>query len=610
MSKITNNSPVDFSKYSTVFCDSLEALNWAYKNGLTKKAVIKASSPAMLCRENPNIHPVEKRWSIDEVAKFQSTIKELSKNVFDISINSYGVERIHAIVAAKAAVTFQRILYKVACLEEEDFHGRRLFIRVDGETGPSGNMMNSIWDKLLSSNPLFLTTDYTLQDDRWDVLTTKGVHYWKRFKIAGYETIIYRLAVKLMKRLPNWMFKKEILMLGENELNIEAASSLALRGVKISKVQLKSLPSSKGVTLDENIEALCKMILPIMHRRVEQWVAPSAVEITMSLFQSHLEKKFKQFEVLVSEWEKVITKNDRMRQAVLINAPGNLNGQSLSYVCNKKNIPLIASQHGVTIEISKAHSMLHIRFDNTVVDAMLSYNHKYIEKTKSTYFNNSKHYCVGMPLRLMRMKHTQITGKVEFPIVYISTNLYQNGFTISQKTDYDKFRGEQKIVTEVLSKLPYKVRYKSYPQDNRRYADVDPVFKDAEMAENIEIFSKKIDMRYLISEHNVLVTTCATSTLGWPIMSGKPVVFIDQKNHSPLTNSAYTSMSKGIFVFSDDDENFPSNLRDFLSQPIDIIEKLWQDKEGARRDMIKDYFSSYGVGAGKRAARIILKEYL
>ena len=209
------------------------------------------------------------------------------------------------------------------------------------------------------------------------------------------------------------------------------------------------------------------------------------------------------------------------------------------------------------------------------------------------------------------MRYPQIRVRSEYPIVFISNNLYHMGFSISAKTDYKKARDEQNLIGKVLSKLPHKVRYKAYPADNRWYADVDPVLNDVKRADNMELFSKKIDMRYLVSEHRIFVTTGATSTLGWPVMSGKPVVFINQKQYMPLTREAHASLSKGLFVFNDNDENFYRDLREFLSQPLDKIEILWKEKKSAREDMIRDYFSSHeSGGAGKRAAQIILKEYL
>mgnify|MGYP003999225435 FL=1 len=218
-----NANSVDLSKYDNVFCDSLQALEWAYQNGLPRSATIKSSAPALLWDKNPNIQNIEARWTISEVEKFQSTIQKLTKDIFDESMKVVGVERELALAISQATYRFQKTLYKVACLEEGDFTESRLFIYVDGMTGPSGNMMNSQWNQLLTGNPLFSMVEYTLKNDEWNMLTTKGVSYWKRFKVAGYETIIYRLAIKLMKNLPKWVFKKEVFMPNENELNIEIA---------------------------------------------------------------------------------------------------------------------------------------------------------------------------------------------------------------------------------------------------------------------------------------------------------------------------------------------------------------------------------------------------
>ncbi len=602
---------VGFSKYNTVFCDSLRALDWAYQHGLPKSADIKSSSPAMLWNKKKNIHNVESRWTIEELEKFQSTIQKLTKDIFDESIKVTGVERELALAISQATYRFQKTLYKVACLEESDFTEPRLFIYVDGMTGPAGNMMNSPWNQLLAGNSLFSMVKYTLKNDEWNMLTTEGVSYWKRFKVAGYETIIYRLAIKLMKNLPKWVFKKEVFMPNENELNIEIASSLVRHGVRVSKIELGPLPEKKDIVLDKIFAEIYESISPIMLKRVKKWVTPSAVEITMLQFKRHIAEQFKQFKLLAKAWEKTLINNDTIKQAVLVNAPGNTKGCALAYACRKNNILMLSSQHGVTVEISTAHNRLQALFDSSVADVMFAYNSKIIEVEEKSYFDNATHYSVGMPFRLISMKHSKTMDKSAAPIVYISTNLYHMGFSLSSETDYGNARSEQKLILKVLSKLPHKVRYKTYSEDNRRYADIDPVLEDIREADNIELFSKKIDMRYLVSEHSVLVTTCATSTLGWPVMSGKPVVFINQKDNSPLTDGAHKSLSRGIFVFDVDEQNFHQNIREFLSQSLDKIERLWQEKEDARKEMLKDYFSAYeNGGAGKRAAKTILREYL
>jgi hypothetical protein len=614
MSKIEfghNTHSVDLSHHNAIFCDSLQALEWAYQNGLPETAIIKTSAPALLWEEKANIQHVEARWIIEEMGEFQSTIQKFSEDVFDATLNVAGMEREQALAVSQAAAMFQKVLYKAACLEEQDFYDPRLFIRVEGESGSAGNNMNSPWDQLLLSNPLFSSVSYSLQNDEWETLTTQGVSNWKRYKLAGVETIIYRLAIRLMKQLPDGLFKREILVPNENELVIETAASLALRGVKVSELK----PEPKVLKFEKNIDNLLfilDVILPIIQARVEKWVVPSAVEVTMSLFKGYLEKHLNQFDYLATQWDQIVTNSSNKKRAVLMNAPGNLKGQTLASVCRKNNVPCIAAQHGVTVEISKLHGELSVGFDNVVADCLLAYNSKITEVGEKSHFAKAKQYVVGASLRHIRMKRIQSVDGAVSPIVYISTNLYRGnlGSFISSKTDYSRARDEQKVVTEILLQLPHQVRYKTYPDDNRRFADPDPVLKDVVSADNIELFSDKVDMRYLLAGHRVLVTSSATSTLAWPVMTGKPVVFINWKYKSPLTDDAHEALSKGLFLFDDEMDEFYEKLRKFLSQPIEDIERQWEEKELAREEMIKEYFSAYGGGAGIRAAKMILQDYL
>jgi hypothetical protein len=607
-----NNQSIKLSQYSTIFCNSIEALDWAYKNGLPDSAVIKTNSPAMLFGSKKNIQNIESRWTVEELGKFQSSIHELIKEIFDISSNIEGIERELALTISHSVWKFQNIIYKASCLEESDFTDPRLFIHIDGDTSLAENRMNFAWDKLLATNPLFSVVNYTLQDDNWKLLSTEGISFWRRFKVAGYEIIIYRLAIRLMKKLPDRIFSKKFLVVNESELNIEIASSLAIRGVKISDIGIPSTLSSTNVDnelLVKTSKVLFEEILPVIRQRVEEWVVPPAVESVMRFFESYTQEQLEHFQLLVNGWNKTIVKNNKIKQSVLMNAPGNIRGHTLAYVCRMNGISLLSSQHGVTVEISKVHEILDFTFENTVADAMFSFNNGFSDIMNKTYYNKSENYAVGMNMRLLRMRRKQNAGKKSIPIIYISTNLYSNSFNLSKKTDYLNAIDECKLVVDVFGKLPHKVCYKTYPEDNRRYADMDPVLRYVDKTNNMDLFSDKIDMRYLISNYSVLVTTHATSTLGWLVMSGKPVVFINQKHNNPLNNDAYIALSKGLFVF-DDGKDFHNDLRSFLSQPLDEIERLWQEKKSARDVMIKRYFSKYKGGAGKRAAKIILKEYL
>jgi len=601
---------MNLSKYNNVFCDSKKALEWAYKHGLPRDSQVRTSAPALLWEEDPNIKHIESRWNVEELGRFQSSIQRFSEDVFDAAIAVNGVERELALAISQSAVSFQKVLYKAACLEEKDFTSPRLFIQVEGESGPSGNNMNSPWEYILSCNKLFNSVSFTLKNDKWSVLNTQGISYWDRYKLAGGETLIYRLLILIMRLLPSWIFKRELLVPNENELIIETAASLMLRGVKVTELNVEHV--DEDLEPNDCYKELYNSVSIVIQERVRKWVTLSAVDPTMSLFEIHIFKHFKLFNQLVKAWERAFIRNNKIKQAVLMNASGSIKGQTLAYVCNKIGIPIIGAQHGVTVEISQMHGEVSSGFDNSVPKATLYYNSKCAEVESKSHFSNSKSYVVGSSSRHIRMKSDKILDEVPIPIVYISTNLYRGnlGHLITWHTDYDRAKRERDFVAKVLRNLPHKVLYKTYPEDNRRYADKDPVLDDVKNSNNITLFDKKVDMRYLLSNYKIIITSGATSTLSWPVMSGKPVVFINRKEKSPLTSEAYAYLSKGLFVFDDDEKDFHSNLRKFLSQPISNIEAQWKKKKDSRKHMIKNYFSEYRGDAGKRSAKIILKEYL
>ena len=96
-----NIESVDLSKYNTIFCDSVQALEWAYNNGLSKSATIKSSSPAVLLSKKINTCSIEDRWTIEELGKFQGTIKKMTEDVFDAVLSVTGAERELALAISK-----------------------------------------------------------------------------------------------------------------------------------------------------------------------------------------------------------------------------------------------------------------------------------------------------------------------------------------------------------------------------------------------------------------------------------------------------------------------------------------------------------------------------
>ncbi len=600
----------DFSKYNTVFCDSKEALKWAYKEGLPRDAIILTSSPSMLWDKKEEIKHVESRWSLEEFREFQSSIKKFSEDVYDSVINKVSHEK--SVCIANTAVGFNKIIFKAACLTREHLIEPSLFIRTDGECGPLGNNMNSPWDLLLNKNHKFKTVVYHLKNNEWSLLSVDSASILKRAMLGGLDTLYYRFLIKFTRYIPNIFFKKQVLITRENELVIETASYLSRKGIWVKYINpnldIKSHDYKKRCT---NIE---KCIYPIIEKRIRRWLCSEQILVStcIELFISEVYKTLDEFEKWSKRWECIKKESYHHNNILLTNAPGNTKGLALTEYCRKLDIPVVSAQHGITPEICSTHSEVSAHYEINASDVFLAYNYQSAKITKKSHFSMGRAFVVGLSSRHLRVKKNAKPAPDAPPIVYISTNLYKGNISWfgTCLTDYHRAKKEQSLVMDVLSRLPHKVRYKPYPIDNRRFADNDPVLDDIKNSDNIQLFDKKIDLRYLMDDHRILITSMATSTIGWAVMTGKPVIFINWKNNNPLTEDAHKYFSKGLFLFDDCNDNFPGNLLDFLSQPIDKIEKLYNSKKEFRHVMINKFFTSFESGAGKRAAIMLMKEYL
>jgi hypothetical protein len=608
------------SNYKNVFCDSKKALNWAYKHGLPTDATIKTSSPALLFEKNPNIVHVESKWSVDEMKQFQTSIEVFSENIYNSLKLIDEISHEESLCITQSSVLFHKIIYKAACLTEKDIKDPRLHIKVDGNGGPNGNNMNAPWDLLLSSFHAFDTIIFTQHSD-WSVLTTSGVPLWKKLFVGGVETLVYRVYTNFLSKFFNSFFTRNVIIPNENELVIETAYNLLIKGVGIGKisnncVQVENLKNDK-YNNKAKVKLVEKTVLPIITKRLNEWVIPSLVPICVDIYKDSIKTRLEEYWINKERWRVVFKKENFNKKVLLTNAPANVNLMPLTELCRENNIPVISAQHGVTKEIcamlGEAKQMYEINYS----DKHFAYNVRSAIASEQVTYSRGSSFVVGMSRRHHRMysrlgNKGMIVAKRPPSIVYISTNLYRGnlGLLGTWMTDYGLAIIERDMILKVLTKIPHRVRYKTYPEDNRRYADIDPIFNIVKKSNNIELYENKVDMRYLLNKHQIIITSGATSTLGWPIMSGKPVVFINRKNKMSLTDDAHKAFSKSLFLFDDCSDSFFDDLLNFLSQSIDDIYKQWAAKEKARNIMIEEYFSKRSVNAGKLAAEVIIEEYL
>ncbi len=601
---------MDLSGFDNVLCDSKEALLWAYTCGLKKTSIVRTSSPALLCDNEPNFLHMADFWTLGRMKDFQSTIQGFSKDIFDAVSLLNDVSYEESISIAQAAVMYHQILYKAACLRDDDINQPLLVISVDGCGDPSRNNMNAPWDRLLGENSKLKSVCYKLTINNQYKENINNASFWRRIHLGGIETLLYRLVTNIPNKL-NLFFNRHVLIASENELIIETASALAFKGVNINKIK----PSTQKNTycLEENYKKMIRRSLQaIVRKRIEKWVDPTLVSKCEDIFFEEIYKKLSRFFLFREKWRPVIEQYKNRKTVLLVNSPANPTYLALISICGEFKIPVITAQHGVTMEISGMHNEAYAMYEANTSDCFLAFNMQSKAASLNSGFSKAKVFVSGISARHLRAGKGVNYQSYNTPIVYVSTNLYKGNMGLfgTCLTDYDKYKNERDLIIKVLSKLPHKITYKTYPVDNYRYPDNDPIIDNVLNTNNIDLYDQKIDMRYLLDQYRVVIISSATSSLTWPILSGKPVIFINTKNKMSLTKEAHKALSASVFLFDDDDFDFYIKLHNFLSKPIEEIEELWKQKEGLRKKTIKQYFSYYRSGAGKRAAKIILQEYL
>jgi hypothetical protein len=588
----------NFSSFRTVFCDSKEALDWAYSNGLPVDAKILTSSPAMLWDKKNNIKNIESHWEVNKFKEFQSTIYQFSIDVYEASLKAKNISHEKAIAVTQASVFFHSVLYKAACLSEIDITEPRLVINVKTD-GDEDSGINPPWDDLLVNNDNLSVVTYEYNSSNWKKLNTSSVSWLRRLKVVGFETILYKLFVKYTGYLPKFLFRGTVLVVKDNELIVETVSAMALKRYQVKFIDIPDKENSVGEFYKNN--DLEKQLCEVLRRRIDLWACPTLRDTVVDMFFNSIYKNILDVELYYSSWKKSFRKYSSKNTLVFINSPCNVTGLSLSWFCRENNIPVISAQHGITKEIAASQEN-EITYEVNCSDYVLTYNREAKKRSDSCYFSYGNSFVSGISARHARMKSKKYNNKQA--VCFISTNLYKGNISTfdTWKTDYGRAIDEQKIIDKVLSKVPYDICYKTYPEENRRYTDPDPIINYARLKNNIKVYRNKVDMRYLISEYRIFITSGATSTIGWPIMSGKPLIFINNKYSLPIKPSVYKDFEKSIFCFDMDCDDFYDKLLDFLLKPFDEIEYEWQSMKKERDKMIKKYFTSYSRDAGKRSA--------
>lgn len=206
--------------------------------------------------------------------------------------------------------------------------------------------------------------------------------------------------------------------------------------------------------------------------------------------------------------------------------------------------------------------------------------------------------------RRLARRRLGISGH-ETTVMHVSTWLYHGNLRPGPTAAAESatFDLDRRLLTKVYPGLRHLVVFKQYPTQRLPHEPSYP-----ELFGRIEgvAFPAAEDFRYVRAAADVIVTGTPTSTLGWCLGAGVPLVWLDSATVNPLTDEALRQAFRESFLFVDlDRPDWPEALRALLDRPLAAIRRDWADRAGARRALLDEAITGPKGSAGRRAARIV-----
>jgi hypothetical protein len=510
------------------------------------------------------------------------------------------------VAAQEITISFAKLVQRAMLLDKEDLGSPRAILGIDAGSAEANARLNTPWDLLLADNRSLSSVDVsTGRVKSGAVASTTDPGLFSRMRFWSWGQIGGRLAEAIWRILPRKVSRGTFLMARPNPFAEQAAAHLALSGFAIGRLSV-GLPKALAMTDSAVYRKSRKILRPILAEYLSRWVEQSLIPRLVHLFEGRLSVAIGQFEASKSAWRVVLGEQaSDAPLAILTNMLVRPHFLALYAVAREMNLPVISFQHGHSRELTSEDRCFLVSLEEAACDLMICYDQYAAEVTERNPFSIAKAVGVGAAADFHRAGRYRPRNPKSPPIFYVSTALYTSHLQVGEFSwsDEDKAHHEIDLIRNVISRLPHRVLFKAYPI--RHYADPDPIAEFARQSKNVEVFDADIDLRYLLPDARLLITSRASSTLGWCLVPGIPLVYIEFPMQMMLNPVIRPLMEKAIFFFDAAEAGWQEGLREFLSQPIEQIETQWNQRRAARDELVERFFSTGGAGSGERAAKVI-----
>lgn len=572
-----------------IFCDSLEALKTLYEKGVSKDTKILTKAPALLALKNKNITNIEAHISNKDKEKLRQHFKGLTEKFY---LNIKGCcNNEYTILLTTKFYFFLFDVYNGLLIKDEDIKNKFGLVELKAEDIEINEAIDNNIKSILLQNDNCVSIPIPVRVTKERSARGESIANIKnRLRIVGLKGLSWAI-LNFLSNFSFWNKKSKIGVLFYNEL----VRGVALKLLSNNKrVTIYKSPFSKPTIQDEKNTKDINTIKEYTNNIIDETLLIIKSDVVRNnlyiIWNQYIAEELFNYKYYIKQSEYFL-KNKKNLSVLITGYINSTKAAALYKICKDKNITLVSCQHGVSRELIDDPMISSIKFETSFSDHFLCFNklaRKITEESK--YFINTKKISiVGLPDDYFRViKGNNLINKK--PLLYVSTFLLSGGRpnSLAPNSDIEMVIWEKTLIHNILSKLTYNVDFKPYPA--LRYSDPDLVLSEVKKFNNLNIIGTHTDLRYMVSDYRIIITSGATSTISWCINAKKPIVFINRKGNLSLSKKALKDLSSILFVFDENDNNWQLDLLDFLNQPYRVIKTKWDLKENNRKKTIDHYF--------------------
>jgi hypothetical protein len=438
-----------------------------------------------------------------------------------------------------------------------------------------------------------------------------------KLALAGVQQAVAELVSTLgIDRRTN---QPVIAVLGKNEAMRETRAPLLRRGIAMRAVGALPIPAESDTArvmelsdiLSRELSPSLRSVLlrdPLLDERQATAIASLlverlAIEIAFVEASLHIDRSFVDACVATARHTRVL----------VTNGWHGLRAHQLLALARERGLRVVCFEHGVTVGLAAENAAKIKDLEASTSDFILVASDAAAQSNKAEGVEQATPVVIGLPdqTRAMRFRGLQRVlarrrlGMGAWPksnerpvLMHVATHVVQGGYSrlVFQRNDSETVEFELELLRNVYAHLDWITFFKPYPTSRGFHSrmPIEDIVKDT----NIRI-APDDDLRYLRSAVDVFVTCTPTSTLGWCLGSGAPIVWLDSRRFAPLLDDELRRRFANSFFFIDlDVPGWTLQLRNLLELPLPHIVSAWNAKRAERDQLLADtIFGPTGSGA-------------